>query len=263
MWGWSRIVAAPLLFIAPLAGSAPAGAPLWSYRVVAEYPHDPAAFTEGLAMLNGRLLESTGRYGESRLILRDLTRAAPIAETPLPAQDFGEGATVVGGRIAQLTWQSGVGYLYDFDLKRRGRFNYAGEGWGLTFDGENLIRSDGSATLHFFSPHDYLEVRALKVHDGKAPVPQLNELEWARGRVYANVWHSSRIAVIAPEDGRVLAWIDLGALEKRLAKPAGWNPQDNVLNGIAYDPVRGHFYVTGKCWPKLFEIAVDEAGMGQ
>lgn len=234
-----------------------ASAPDWSYHVVAEFPHDTAAFTEGLALLDGRLLESTGLEGRSFLSIRDVASGKVMKRYALDSNDFGEGATVAGNRIVQLTWHSGVGYFYDLDLKRLGSFTINTEGWGLTWDGHSLIRSDGSPTLRFISTENYSEIRTITAHDGDQRIWQLNELEWANGRIYANVWHTDRIAVIEPADGHVIAWLDLGALNRRLLKQHNWNSLDYVLNGIAFDPNTGHFLVTGKCWPTLFEIEVD------
>jgi len=258
---WFRIVAArgPAMVLALLLAcvSAHAAVPEWNYRIVAEFPHDPTAFTEGLAMIDGRLLESTGLEGQSYLSIREVASVAPLKRYKLDPGDFGEGTTVAGNRIVQLTWRSAIGYVYDFDLHRLGSFPLSSEGWGLTYNGHELIRSDGSSTLRFLSVDDYSETHSIEVRDGDRPIWQLNELEWAQGQIYANVWHSDRLAVIAPDDGHLIAWIDLGALSRRLPKARNWNPLDDVLNGIAYDSRSGHLYVTGKCWPKLFEIAIE------
>lgn len=254
-----RIVPVLTLLVAALAfaASADGPAPLLPYHVVAEYPHDPQAFTEGLVLDGqGRLIESEGRYGASSLVLRDLRSGKPLKTAKLEPRYFGEGATIVGDHIVQLTWREGTGFIYDLKLQQTGQFNFSGDGWGLTYDGKHLIQSDGSANLYFLDPHTYQDQGHVAVRDGGQPVYQLNELEYADGKVYANVWHSSRIAVIDPASGAVLNWIDLSALDQTFPKPAGWDPEDDVLNGIAYDPRSGHLYVTGKCWPKLFEIAL-------
>jgi glutamine cyclotransferase len=254
-----RIVLALACFVAVFAAAAaPAGAPLLPWHLVKEYPHDPASFTEGLVLdANGRLIESSGSYGKSELTIRDLASGKALKSATLPARYFGEGATLMGGQIVQLTWREGTGFVYDLDLKQVRQFSFTGEGWGLTNDGKQLIQSDGSADLYFVDPQTFSDVGHIAVHDGDTEIYNLNELEYARGRIYANVWHSDRIAVIVPETGQVEAWIDLTALKSRFAQPAGWDPQDNVLNGIAYAPRSGHFYVTGKRWPRLFEIALD------
>lgn len=255
-----RIVPVLTLLVAALAfgASADGQAPLLPYHVVAEYPHDPQAFTEGLVLdSQGRLVESEGRYGTSSLVLRDPHSGKALKTATLDSRFFGEGATIVGDHIVQLTWHEGIGFIYDLDLKPLGRFFFTGDGWGLSYDGKRLIQSDGSANLYFLDPQTYKDRGHLAVHDGSQPIDQINELEYADGKVYANVWHSKRIAVIDLDSGAVLNWIDLSALEQTFPKPANWDPDDDVLNGIAYDPRSGHFYVTGKCWPKLFEIALD------
>lgn len=257
-----RIVPALLVLVAAAAlpAAADGGAPLLAYQVVAEYPHDPAAFTEGLVLDGqGRLIESVGRYGHSALVLRDLASGRALKTVPLDPRHFGEGATIAGDHIVQLTWREGIGYLYDLNLKPLQRFFFSGEGWGLTYDGRRLIQSDGSANLYFLDPQTFKDQGHIPVHDGGQAIYQLNELEYAQGKIYANVWHSDRIAVIAPDSGAVEAWIDLAPLQQKFAKPADWDPEDDVLNGIAWDPRKQHFYVTGKRWPKLFEIALDPA----
>jgi glutaminyl-peptide cyclotransferase len=262
-----RIVPVVTLFVAAWAlaivGAAAADgpAPLLPYRVVAEYPHDTRAFTEGLVLDGqGRLVESEGRYNGSAIVLWDPHSGKVLRRTPLEPRYFGEGATIVGNHIVQLTWRENTGFVYDFDLKQTGSFKFTGDGWGLTYDGKRLIQSDGSANLYFLDPQTYqaLDPRYVKVHDGDRLIDQLNELEYVDGKVYANVWHSNLIAVIDLASGTVRNWIDLSALAQSFPKPANWDPDDDVLNGIAYDPRNGHFYVTGKCWPKLFEIAVGQ-----
>jgi len=264
-----RIVPALALLVAALVGAGAAAdpesaAPLQPWRLVKEYPHDPKSFTEGLTLdAKGRLLESSGSYGASELALRDLASGRKLKSVPLPGRDFGEGAAIAGDRIVQLTWREGTGFVYDLDLKPLRQFSFNGEGWGLAYDGQRLIQSDGSAVLYFVDPQTFEDTGHIGVHDGGTDIYNLNELEFARGRIYANVWHSDRIAVIVPETGVVESWIDLASLQERVPKPAGWDPQDNVLNGIAFDPRSGHFYVTGKRWPKLFEIALDGAAAAQ
>lgn len=238
-----------------LVGNAQA-APLLHYRVVGSYPHDASGFTEGLAICNGDLVESDGLYGHSRLVIRSLHTGRLLAKHALPASLFGEGVTCANGELIQLTWRAGLAYTYDFALNPLGTLNYAGEGWGLAFDGQRLIESDGSAKLRFFRPADFSMLGSITVRDAAGPVTQLNELEWAKGRIYANIWYSNRIAVIDPRSGKVTAWIDCTRLLKRFKRGPDW-PSGNVLNGIAYDPESGHLFVTGKRWPKLFELAVD------
>lgn len=250
-----RIVAALLLLV---AAPVPAAAPQLAWHLVREYPHDPAAFTEGLLFDGqGRLIESSGGYGRSELAIRDLASGRKLQSAALPPGDFGEGAALADGRIIQLTWREGHGYVYDSALKPLGRFLYAGEGWGLTWDGKRLIQSDGSAQLYFMDPRTFADLGHVGVHDGDTEIYQLNELEYVDGRVYANIWQTDRIAVIDPASGAVQGWLDLAELQTRFPKPAGWDPSDDVLNGIAWNPANRHFYVTGKRWPKLFEITID------
>jgi glutaminyl-peptide cyclotransferase len=232
--------------------------PVLSYHVVAQYPHDVNSFTEGLAFDGqGRLIESIGLYGQSALMAEDLQTGKPSQTAALERNEFGEGVTVVGDRIVQLTWQNGVGHVYDAAFNRTGRFLYQGEGWGLTYDGSRLIRSDGSSFLHFLDPQSYAERGHIQVREDEVPMPNLNELEYANGRIYANVWHKERIAVIVPETGQIEYWIDLHPVIAAMEKPDNWNIEDDVLNGIAYQPQSGHLFVTGKCWPLMFEIELD------
>lgn len=240
--------------------SAPAEAPratspdrpaLYRYRVLNTYPHDRSAFTQGLAYDAGFLYEGTGLYGRSTLRRVELETGKTVQLHELPARFFGEGIVVLGDRLIQATWRSHVVFVYDkrsFELL--GVTAYPRECWGLTHDGTSLIMSDGSATLRFLDPHTFAERGRLEVSDDAGPVMRLNELEYVRGAIYANVWQSDRIAVISPHDGRVRAWIDLSGL-----LPAEDGPVD-VLNGIAYDAARERLFVTGKLWPKLFEIAL-------
>lgn len=228
------------------------------HAVIATYPHDTAAFTQGLAYLDGKLLESTGRYGKSAVLLKDIGSGAVLARRALDHQYFGEGITVAGERLWQLTWTSGLAFVYDRQLRRTSQFRYDGQGWGLAYDGARLLMSDGSDRITFRDPRMFTATGQSLVRDGLRPVTQLNELEFARGRLYANVWRSDRVAVIEPDSGRVDAWLDLAELRTRFAPPPGWDANEHVLNGIAYNPDNGHFYVTGKCWPVLFEIRIDD-----
>ena len=235
---------------APLS---PADAPVYGYRVVREYPHDPSAFTQGLVYVDGHLYESTGLEGASSLRQVDLETGKVIRRRSLGPDEFGEGLTDWGGRLLQLTWTGMRGFIYErASLAVSGTFRYAGEGWGLTHDGRRLILSDGTAALRFLDPETFREIGRLPVHDEGRAVPRLNELEYVRGEVYANVWQSDRVARISPETGAVLGWIDLTGL---LGTADARHPVD-VLNGIAYDPGRERLFVTGKWWPKLFEIIV-------
>jgi len=260
-----RIVPALAPFVAAFAAALaaadpPASAPLLSWHLVKEYPHDSQAFTEGLVLdAKGRLIESSGNYGLSTLSIRTLATGKVVKSVPLAPRFFGEGATIVGDHIVQLTWKEQTGFVYDFQLKQIGQFPFTGEGWGLSYDGEHLIQSDGSAALYFLDPRTYVTESHIDVRDGGNDIYNLNELEYARGRIYANVWHTDRIAVIVPQTGQVEAWIDLASLKSHFAVPLDGDQQDDVLNGIAFDAHSGHLYVTGKHWPKLFEIALDSA----
>ncbi len=221
------------------------------YSVVATYPHDGNAFTQGLVYAGGSLYESTGLYGRSSLRRVNLKSGMPELIRPLAAQYFGEGLTAFGARLIQLTWRSGTAFVYARgDLRPLGSFRYATEGWGLTQDGEHLIMSDGSATLYFLDPDRFTEVRRIQVHDHRGPVKFLNELEFVGGDIFANVWPSPRILRIAPDSGRVTGVIDLSALVDRMRR----QPSTDVLNGIASIPGSGRLLITGKRWPSLYAI---------
>ncbi len=261
----NRIVAVcAALLIAATAFAQPtelAGpAPVLPYRVVAQYPHDVTAFTEGLLIHDGSLIESTGLYGHSGLFIRDIRTGRTRQSIHLQDADFGEGVSLVGSHIYQLTWREGICRVFDLTLHEIAEYRYAGEGWGLAFNGTELIRSDGTATLHFHDPVDFHERRSMMVRDAGRPVPLLNELEVANGQLYSNVWMSDRIAVIDLATGTVTGWLDLEDLKTLFVPPDGWDPRDDVLNGIAYDPGSGHLLVTGKRWPVLFEISVGSIG---
>jgi glutaminyl-peptide cyclotransferase len=232
-------------------------APLLPYEVVAKHPHDTRAFTQGLAYLDGALVESTGGFGRSEIAIREIASGAVRRRHALAKEEFGEGVTRAGERLIQLTWRNGVAFVYDLALRRTGAFTYDGEGWGLASDGAQLFMSDGSDRITRRRLADFAPVGSFRVADGPHPVARLNELEYARGRLYANVWYSPRIAVIDPERGRVEHWLDLAPLAD-FPRPAGWS-REHVLNGIAFDPRSGHFYVTGKGWPVLYEIRVAAA----
>jgi len=238
----------------PTLASRPPGdepVPVYTCRVVNIYPHDRTAFTEGLVFQDGVLYESTGLNGQSTLRRVELETGRVLQRYDLPARFFGEGMALYGHRIIQLTWQSHVGFVYDrdsFELQRT--FTYPTEGWGLTHDGQRLIMSDGTAILHFLNPETFEEVGQIEVQDNGRPVLWLNELEYIAGEIYANVWQTDLIARIDPHSGRVTGWIDLTGL----LGPEDYAQPVDVLNGIAYDAERDRLFVTGKWWPKLFEI---------
>jgi glutamine cyclotransferase len=224
-----------------------------TYRVLASYPHDPQAFTQGLVYLDGFLYEGTGLYGQSSLRVVELETGKVLQLQLLPDRFFGEGIAIVGQRIYQLTWKAKTGLIYDLEtLEQTGEFRYSTEGWGLTQDGTYLIMSDGTATLHYLDPADLSEVRQVTVRDVGQPVMRLNELEVIRGEIWANVWQTNRIARIDPQDGTVVGWIDLSGL----LSPSDITAPVDVLNGIAYDDAGDRIFVTGKLWPKLFQIEV-------
>ena len=230
------------------------GAPTFSYRVVRSYPHDRQAYTQGLVFHDGVLYESTGLNGQSSIRKVRLETGEVLQIRPLDQKYFGEGIAIVGNELMQLTWQTEVGFVYDLaTFNSRRTFAYAGEGWGLTYDGKRLIMSDGSPTLRFMDPATSKETGRLIVRDRGMPVDDLNELEVVKGEILANVYQTDRIARISPKTGRVTAWIDLrGLLSPREAAGA------EVLNGIAYDAAKDRLFVTGKLWPRLFEIQIVE-----
>ena len=225
--------------------------PVQGVRVVRAYPHDPGAFTQGLFWLDGRLWESTGLVGASTLREVDLETGRVIRSADIPAGLFGEGIVAWGDEILSITWQDGVGFRWDRrTFRQTGRFTYDHEGWGLTQDGRHIVMSDGTPTLRFLDPATMREVRRVTVTTAGRPVAHLNELEYVRGEILANVWMTSRIARIDPRTGRVTGWIDLAPLA---AESGAGNP-DAVLNGIAYDAAGDRLFVTGKLWPRLYEI---------
>jgi glutamine cyclotransferase len=230
--------------------SAPAqsvsGTPVYSYRVLRTYPHDPTAFTQGLVYTDGVLYEGTGMYGDSSLRKVDLETGQVLQYRDLSSQYFGEGIVVLSDTIIQLTWRQYVAFVYNREtFSQTGTFTYTTEGWGLTHDGDRLIMSDGSSTLFFRDPQTFSRTGQVQVLDGTTPVARLNELEYIAGEIYANVWLTDRIVRIDPTTGQVTAWIDLTGLRP---------PGTDVLNGIAYDTVGDRLFVTGKYWPSLFEI---------
>ncbi len=224
-----------------------------TYRIVHTYPHDPQAFTQGLVFIDGHLYESTGLRGQSSLRMVDLDTGHALQEQPVDAKYFAEGLTDWGSTLVQLTWETGVGFIYDrFSFRLLDTFSYAGEGWGLTHDPKSLIVSDGTPVLRFFSPGTFKEARHVTVKDHGKPVTDINELEYIHGQIYANIWHSDRIARIDPKTGKVLGWIDL----KGLLPESEHSSPEAVLNGIAWDAAHDRLFVTGKLWPKLFEIEI-------
>ena len=226
---------------------------LYTFEVVNSWPHDKKAFTQGLIFHDGNLLESTGQYGESTLRRVELKSGKVKKKVDVGKQFFAEGLTLLKGKLYQLTWQEHKAFVYDAaSLNREKEFYLDGDGWGLTHDGESLILSDGSDQLRFIDPETFRVKRTIKVSDRGKPVRELNELEYVKGEIFANVWHDDRIARIDPRDGRVVGWIDL----KGLLPANQITDGEAVLNGIAYDEAGDRLFVTGKLWPKLFEIRV-------
>ncbi len=224
-----------------------------TYQVVHTYPHDRQAYTQGLFYLNGHLFESTGLNGQSSLREEDLETGRILQLQDVPSKYFAEGLAPWGNTLIQLTWQNHIALVYDratFHFLRT--LAYEGEGWGLTADDKNLILSDGTATLRFLDPATFKVVRRITVRDHGKPVTQLNELEFVHGEIYANIWHSDRIVRIAPATGSVLGFIDLAGILPQTERANG----EAVLNGIAYDAANDRLFVTGKLWPKLFEIRI-------
>ena len=224
---------------------------VYGYQVVSVYPHDSRAYTQGLIYRDGFLYESTGLNGRSTLRKVDLQTGEVVQQIAVESKYFAEGLTDWEGRLVQLTWQSHLGFVYglaSFKLERT--FDYPGEGWGLAHDRDHLIMSDGSSELRFLNPETFRETKRLSVRDGDALVQNLNELEFVRGEIYANVWHTDRIARISPGSGQVTGWIDLQGL---LSGVFQLEPEA-VLNGIAYDATHDRLFVTGKLWPKIFQI---------
>jgi len=228
-----------------------APAPFLEFDIVRTLPHDRQAFTQGLLYRDGYLYESTGLEGQSTLRKVDLETGRVVRMVRVPAPHFAEGLAEAGGRLFQLTWQSGIGFIYEFDtFKPLGTFAYGGEGWGLAYDGTRLVMSDGSDELRFLDPASLKETGRVTVKDGGRPLRNINELEVIRGEIFANVWMTEQIVSIAPATGRVTGRLNL----RGLLTAEDLRQQVDVMNGIAYDPAGDRLFVTGKWWPKLFEI---------
>ena len=246
---WAAVLAA-----VAAAGEVPAPAPgEYGYRVVQSYPHDPGAFTQGLLFRDGRLFESTGGYGFSTVREVELETGRVLRERRLGEGLFGEGLALVGERLVQLTWREGVGFVYDArTLRVLDDFTYDGEGWGLAGDADRLVMSDGTATLRFLDPATFRESHRVTVSGPDGPVAGLNELEFVGDALYANVYQTETIAIIDPADGSLVGWLRLDGI-----LPVVFRREDTAeMNGIAHDPATGRLFVTGKRWPRLFEIEV-------
>jgi glutamine cyclotransferase len=244
----------PSVPVSPPSADAPAVH--YSYEVIKAWPHDRAAFTQGLAFHGAALLESTGLNGQSSLREVELPTGRVLKHVSLPGEFFGEGLAVWHGHAYQLTWQNQRGFVYDADTFRREReFTYAGEGWGLTTDGQALLLSDGTNRIRCFDPETFKVRRTIEVTmDGK-PVDRLNELEWVNGEIFANVWQTDRVVRIDPATGRVRGVIDFRGLLAAIDR----GPDTDVLNGIAYDAASDRLFITGKRWPKIFEVRLKVA----
>ena len=231
----------------------PQPVPLYTYKVVNAFPHDRQAYTQGLDTDNGTLYEGTGGYGSSTLRRVDLESGRVLQEYRLPDVYFGEGVTVYKDTLIQLTWRSNTGFVYDknhFNLLRE--FSYPTEGWGITHDGKRFIMSDGTSRLYFLDPEDFSAAGYVEAHDESGPVSMLNELEYIKGKVFANIWATDSIAIIDPRDGNVTGWLDLSGL----LDSGQYDNTTEVLNGITYDAESDRMFVTGKLWPLLFEIVM-------
>jgi glutamine cyclotransferase len=241
-----------VLFLLASAGVALGqSAPEYTFEIVRQLPHDSMAFTQGFTYREGYFYEGTGLNGRSSLRKVRPATGEVVRKVDLPPRYFGEGIALFRNEVIELTWQSQTGFVYNLpDFRRLRSFTYPGEGWGITTDGHVLFMSDGTPELRVLDPDTFAEKRRIRVHDGDTPVSQLNELEFVRGEIYANVWQTNRIARISPETGDVVGWIDLTGL----LSPIYHLAPGAVLNGIAYDRQRNRLFVTGKLWPAVFEI---------
>lgn len=245
-------VALAAYFVAPhaVAGEIP----VYHYKVVHSYPHDPHAFTEGLFCEDGYLYESTGELGSSTVRKVSLDTGSVVQKVDTPAGYFGEGIIVSGDKLVQLTWQQGVAFIYDkASFRLLGGFRYPGEGWALTRDATHIYMSDGTPTIRVLDPASFERTGSIEVTAKGVPLQQINELEWVKGEIFANVWQTDRIARIDPKTGHVVGWIDLAGL---MDKSKLSDLSDDVLNGIAYDAAHDRLFVTGKRWPSVFEIRI-------
>lgn len=229
--------------------------PTYSFEVVQSYPHDPKAFTQGLVWHDHRLFESTGQVGQSSIREVELNSGRVIRRQELEAPHFGEGIVLLGEQLFQLTWTTGKAFVYDWKtFKRTGGFTYDGEGWGLTTDGTSIVMSNGTSSLVWRDPATFAVQKTLTVSDHGTPVSQLNELEWVKGEIWANIWQSEQIARIDPATGNVTGWIDLKGILPSIDRTGS----EDVMNGIAYDAAGDRLFVTGKLWSRLYEIKLKQ-----
>ena len=249
----AAIATAALALLCAIPACAQDAIPVYGYRVVHSYPHDPQAYTEGLLYLDGHLYESTGQVGASSVRKVDLATGKVLQQSSTPWPDYGEGIAVWQDKLIQLTWKNQEGFIYDLaTLKPQARFPYAGEGWALTSDGNRLYMSDGTPVIRILDPGTLRQTGQINVTADGQPLQNINELEWVKGQIYANVWLTTRIARIDPKSGKVVGWIELAGLGPKPEQLA--DPTNDVLNGIAYDAQHDRLFVTGKCWPRLYEI---------
>lgn len=252
-FGLLLVVGLMFLWVAPIQQVAGQEnkTPIYGYKIMNVFPHDPKAFTQGLIFYRGFLYEGTGLYGQSTLRKVELETGKVVQQFRLPDALFGEGVTLWADQLIQLTWKNRMALVYDRESFRLvNRFSYPTEGWGITQDGRQLIMSDGTDTLTFLDPDNFKVQKRIRVHDQGRSIPFLNELEYVKGEILANVYQTDRIVRIAPASGQVTGWIDLTGLLPKADHSAG----AGVLNGIAYDDQQDRLFVTGKNWPKLFEI---------
>lgn len=247
-------LSAIVLACAPATVAQRRPAPVQSYKVIATFPHDTSAFTQGLVFADGQIYESTGLNGESSLRRVDVATGKTLQRIDVPKEYFAEGLALVGDELLQLTWQHKLGFVYDRKtFKQKRTFSYTTEGWGIAYDGASrLVMSDGTDTLTFLDPKTFAPLKRMRVQDAGRWVPHLNELEWIEGEIWANVWQTDRIARISPNTGDVNAWIDFSALFPRAERV----PPADELNGIAYDSATRRIFITGKKWPRLYQITV-------
>jgi glutaminyl-peptide cyclotransferase len=229
--------------------------PILKVEIINAFPHDPEAFTQGLVWKDGFLYEGTGLYGSSSLRKVELETGKVVLQYNLPEDFFGEGITIFKDGIYQLTWKEKTGFIYDLQtFQLLETFCYSHEGWGITHDEECLIISDGSPVLHFVDPFTLEEIKQIEVHEKGTPVKYLNELEYIQGQIYANIWQTDQIAIIEPQSGKIIAWINLSGI----LNLEDINQKIDVLNGIAYDAKNDYLFITGKLWPEIFQIEVIE-----
>jgi glutamine cyclotransferase len=258
------LLAIGVVLPSPSFGAAATASPLsLEWHLVTERNHDETRFTQGFAIDGEYRLESSGGFGNAYLVIEHREDDRVLARFDLPGREFAEGATFAGEAIWLVTWRDGIARQFNRALQVMRTVRYEGEGWGLTYDGKQLIMSDGSDRLHFRDRRDFTHSRQVRVRDGDRPVHYINEMTYAHGYVWANIFQSDWVAVIDPDDGRVAAWLDFSSLRQRFTKPRGWSQANNVLNGIAWDATSGHFWLTGKRWPLMFEIAIDHSPLAR